>query len=150
MGGGPHGGGKPASEGTGQAEAYSARAHHRMRRPDTVKCRPHSHGAAAPSNGFRLLHPFAGFTTTGAVAGVADHAGHPVANINERNLVIASASEEQAVVAREVDRNLVSISGLSVQTAAGANQTSAATQELTRLAVNLSGLVARFKLNKRN
>lgn len=71
-----------------------------------------------------------------------------VVNINERNLIIASASEEQAVVAREVDRNLVSIRELSVQTAAGASQTSAATQELMRLAVNLNGLVARFNLKK--
>lgn len=71
-----------------------------------------------------------------------------VVNINERNLIIASASEEQAAVAREVDRNLVSIRDLSVQTAAGANQTSAATQDLMRLAVNLNGLVARFNLKK--
>ncbi len=71
-----------------------------------------------------------------------------VTNINERNLIIASASEEQAVVAREVDRNLVSIRDLSAQTAAGANQTSAATQDLMRLAVNLNGSVARFSLKK--
>lgn len=69
-----------------------------------------------------------------------------VADINERNLVIASASEEQAVVAREVDRNLVSIRDLAIQSATGAQQTNAATGELTRLATNLSGLVARFNL----
>jgi hypothetical protein len=32
-----------------------------------------------------------------------------IVEINERNLVIASAAEEQAQVAREVDRNLVNI-----------------------------------------
>ncbi|MCQ2030692.1 methyl-accepting chemotaxis protein [Stutzerimonas zhaodongensis] len=69
-----------------------------------------------------------------------------VAGINERNLVIASASEEQAQVAREIDRNLVNIRDLSVQTSAGAQQTSIATQELSRLAVNLNGLVRRFKM----
>ncbi len=69
-----------------------------------------------------------------------------VAGINERNLVIASASEEQAQVAREIDRNLVNIRDLSVQTSAGAQQTSIATQELTRLAVDLNGLVSRFKM----
>lgn len=69
-----------------------------------------------------------------------------IASINERNLVIASASEEQAQVAREVDRNLVNIRDLSMQTSAGANQTSAASQELSRLAVDLNGLVARFKI----
>jgi methyl-accepting chemotaxis protein len=64
--------------------------------------------------------------------------------INERNLVIASASEEQAQVSREVDRNLVNIRDLASQSAAGANQTSAATHELSRLAVDLNALVSRF------
>ncbi|AJO76189.1 methyl-accepting chemotaxis protein [Pseudomonas chlororaphis] len=69
-----------------------------------------------------------------------------VHEINERNLVIASAAEEQALVAREVDRNLVNIRDLSVQSATGANQTSDASHELSRLAVDLNGMVARFSL----
>ncbi|MDR0277926.1 MAG: methyl-accepting chemotaxis protein [Paucimonas sp.] len=69
-----------------------------------------------------------------------------VAQINERNLVIASAAEEQAQVAREVDRNLVNINDLSVQSATGAHQTSAASAELSRLAVDLNSLVGRFKV----
>lgn len=67
-----------------------------------------------------------------------------IVEINERNLVIASASEEQAQVSREVDRNLVNIRDLATQSAAGANQTSAATHELSRLAVDLNAMVARF------
>ncbi|UVL96024.1 methyl-accepting chemotaxis protein [Pseudomonas siliginis] len=66
--------------------------------------------------------------------------------INERNLVIASASEQQAAVAREVDRNLMNIRDLAMQTSAGANQTSAASQELSKLAVDLNGMVARFSV----
>ncbi|WP_409373366.1 methyl-accepting chemotaxis protein [Pseudomonas baltica] len=69
-----------------------------------------------------------------------------VNQINERNLVIASAAEEQAQVAREVDRNLVNIQDLSTQTAAGANQTSASSQELSRLAMSFNTLVGQFKL----
>lgn len=69
-----------------------------------------------------------------------------ISEISERNLVIASASEEQAQVAREVDRNLVNIRDLAVQTSAGANQTNAASQDLSKLAVNLNGLVGRFRL----
>ncbi|WP_312945199.1 methyl-accepting chemotaxis protein [Stutzerimonas kunmingensis] len=69
-----------------------------------------------------------------------------ISRISERNLVIASASEEQAQVAREVDRNLVNIRDLSLQSSAGANQTSAASQELARLAIDLNGLVARFQV----
>ena len=67
-----------------------------------------------------------------------------ISQINQRNLVIASAAEQQASVAREVDRSLVNIRDLSTQTAAGATQTSAASQELSRLAVDLNGLVTRF------
>ncbi|NVZ73545.1 methyl-accepting chemotaxis protein, partial [Pseudomonas gingeri] len=60
-------------------------------------------------------------------AGVAlEQITHSINLINERNLVIASASEEQAQVSREVDRNLVNIRDLATQSAAGANQTSAA------------------------
>ncbi|RRW25115.1 methyl-accepting chemotaxis protein [Stutzerimonas stutzeri] len=69
-----------------------------------------------------------------------------ISQISERNLVIASASEEQAQVAREVDRNLVNIRDLSLQSSAGANQTSAASQELARLAIDLNNLVARFQV----
>ena len=77
-----------------------------------------------------------------ALDGIASAIGQ----ISERNLVIASASEEQAQVAREVDRNLVNIRDLSLQSSAGANQTSAASQELSRLAVDLNSLVARFRV----
>ena len=69
-----------------------------------------------------------------------------IGSINERNMVIASASEEQAQVAREVDRNLVNIRDLSMQAASGAEQTSSASHELSRLAVDSNQLVARFKL----
>jgi len=69
-----------------------------------------------------------------------------VIQINERNLVIAAAAEEQAAVAREVDRNLVNIRDLSTQSSNGAAQTSAASGELTRLAVDLNNMVSRFSL----
>lgn len=69
-----------------------------------------------------------------------------VSGIDERNLVIASAAEEQAQVAREVDRNLVQIRDLSVQTATGASQTRAASRQLSDLAISLSGQVGRFQL----
>lgn len=69
-----------------------------------------------------------------------------IAEINDRNMLIATASEEQANVAREVDRNLINIQDLSTQTAAGANQTSASSQELSRLAVSFNNLVSTFKL----
>jgi methyl-accepting chemotaxis protein len=80
-------------------------------------------------------------------AGLAlDTINSAVVEINERNLVIAAAAEEQAAVAREVDRNLVNIRDLSAQSSNGASQTSAASGELTRLAVDLNSMVSRFSL----
>lgn len=69
-----------------------------------------------------------------------------ISQINERNLVIASAAEEQAQVAREVDRNLLNIRELSTRSAAGAQQTRTASQGLSALAEELTALVARFKV----
>ena len=69
-----------------------------------------------------------------------------ISEMYERNLVIASAAEEQAQVAREVDRNLVNIRDLSVQSATGAHQTSASSHELSRLAADLNRLVGRFSV----
>jgi methyl-accepting chemotaxis protein len=78
-------------------------------------------------------------------AGLAlDEIAQAMNRITERNIVIATASEEQAAVAREVDRNLTNIRDLAMQTSAGANQTSASSQELSRLAVDLNTIVARF------
>lgn len=69
-----------------------------------------------------------------------------IQQISERNLVIASAAEEQAQVAREVDRNIVNIRDLSMQSTSGANQISSSSHELSRLAADLSQVVARFKV----
>lgn len=67
-------------------------------------------------------------------------------NITERNVLIATASEEQAQVAREVDRSLVSIRDLSNQASEGSSQTAIATSELTKLAVELNRLVKQFQM----
>lgn len=67
--------------------------------------------------------------------------------INERNTVIASASEEQALVAREVDRNLVRIRDLSAQSAVRTGQTGSASQSLAELASDLTTTLRQFKLS---
>ena len=66
--------------------------------------------------------------------------------INERNIVIATAAEQQAQVAREVDRNLVRIRDLSQQTSKGAEQTSVASHDLSTLASQLKTMTSRFTL----
>jgi methyl-accepting chemotaxis protein len=67
-----------------------------------------------------------------------------IAQINERNLCIASATEEQSQVAREVDRNLLNIRDVSQQASAGANQSQASSRELAGLASELNGMVKHF------
>lgn len=76
----------------------------------------------------------------GALLAIASAMG----GINERNALIATAAEEQAVVAKEIDRGLVSIKDLSDQSAAGASQTSGASGEVSRLAAGLREVVAEF------
>ncbi|SHG25664.1 methyl-accepting chemotaxis protein [Marinomonas polaris DSM 16579] len=66
--------------------------------------------------------------------------------ISDSNRVIASAAEEQSNVAKEIDGNITTISDLAAQTVVGANQTSASTAELTRLAIELNELVVKFKV----
>ncbi|HDS1733742.1 methyl-accepting chemotaxis protein [Pseudomonas sp. BP8] len=66
--------------------------------------------------------------------------------IHERNLVVASATEEQAQVAREVDRNLLNIRDLALQTSEGADQISVASQELASLSIGLNEMMKRFRL----
>ncbi len=60
--------------------------------------------------------------------------------------MIATAAEQQAQVAREVDRSLVSIRDLSSQTSEGSSQTAIATAELTKLAADLSRLTKQFRV----
>ena len=76
-----------------------------------------------------------------ALAQIISH----IASITEQNLVIASAAEEQAQVAREVDRNLINIRDLSEESATQANQTAAASKGLEQLGAQLNSLVSRFR-----
>jgi methyl-accepting chemotaxis protein len=66
--------------------------------------------------------------------------------ISDRNVLIASAAEQQAAVANEVDRNLSSIRDLSTQSASGAQQTTVASNALAMLATDLNTMVQRFVL----
>lgn len=84
-------------------------------------------------------------TLTQACGDVLEQIYSAIGEINERNLVIASAAQEQSHVAREVDHNLLNIRNLSIQSSEGATQTSAASREMTALANELTGLVARFR-----
>src|SRR5471030_3212795 len=66
--------------------------------------------------------------------------------INNRNLVITTAADEQAHVARSVDRNLLNIRELSIQSSEGSHQTTAASQSLASLAYELNTMVKHFQV----
>lgn len=72
-----------------------------------------------------------------------------ITRINDHNTTSASAAEEQATVAKEVDNNLITLRDLGTQSASGASQTSSASQELARRAEGLNKLVSRFRLECR-
>lgn len=65
-------------------------------------------------------------------------------SINDRNALIATAAEEQAIVAREIDRGLISIKDLSHRSAEGSSQTAGASSEVSNLAHGLKQVVAEF------
>ncbi|MDI7138860.1 hypothetical protein QMO42_31270, partial [Pseudomonas aeruginosa] len=50
----------------------------------------------------------------------------------------------RAQLARECARTLVNLRDISLQTSAGSNQTAAASQELSQLAIDLNNMVTRF------
>ncbi len=68
-----------------------------------------------------------------------------VSVINDMSSHIASAAAEQSSVSREMHENILSISQAADQTAQGATENLAASQDMAKLAVNLKGLVGHFK-----
>ncbi|EFW79618.1 Methyl-accepting chemotaxis protein [Pseudomonas savastanoi pv. glycinea] len=70
-----------------------------------------------------------------------------IATISDRNIQVASAAEEQSLVAEEIHRNVNDINALVIQVSAGAEQTAVTSRELARLAEQQQGLVGRFKVS---
>ncbi|MEP1740753.1 MAG: methyl-accepting chemotaxis protein [Kangiellaceae bacterium] len=68
-----------------------------------------------------------------------------VSVINDMSSHIASAADEQSAVSREMHENVLSISQAADQTAQGASENLAASQEMATLAENLQRLVGRFQ-----
>ena len=66
--------------------------------------------------------------------------------INDMNAQIASAAEQQAVVADEISRNVVNIKQVTEQSSAATEQTSTASNEMAILGNNLLKLIQQFKV----
>jgi methyl-accepting chemotaxis protein len=68
-----------------------------------------------------------------------------VSVINDMSSHIANAADEQSTVSRDMHENVISISHVADQTAQGASENLAASQEMAKLAENLQHLVGRFQ-----
>ncbi|WP_438865235.1 methyl-accepting chemotaxis protein [Neptunicella sp.] len=75
-----------------------------------------------------------------------DTIAQAVEKISHNASHIASAATEQGAVAEEINSNIVRLNEMSNQTAEGAEETATATDELTRMAVELQGIVEQFKV----
>lgn len=71
---------------------------------------------------------------------------HAVHEAFDRSSQIASAAEQQSVVAHEISENLESIVAIAEQTTAGSQQTASSSSEVARLAEELQQSVQEFKL----
>ncbi|WP_286263247.1 HAMP domain-containing methyl-accepting chemotaxis protein [Thalassotalea atypica] len=71
---------------------------------------------------------------------------HAVHEAFDRSSQIATAAEEQSVVAHEISENLESIVTIAEQTSAGSQQTATSSSEVARLAEELQQSVQEFKL----
>ena len=71
---------------------------------------------------------------------------HAVHEAYDRSTQIATAAEEQSVVAHEISENLESIVAIAEQTTAGSQQTASSSSEVARLAEELQQSVQEFKL----
>lgn len=69
-----------------------------------------------------------------------------VAEIQAMNIQIATAAEEQSLVAEEINRSVINVNNIADQSAAAVEETSASSAELARLGQELQTLVGQFKI----
>jgi len=83
----------------------------------------------------------------------AEQAGHSleeiigaVTAISDMNTQIATAAEEQSMVAEEINRNIIAISDVTAHTAETTQRTAAAGEQVAKLATELQSIVGKFKV----
>jgi methyl-accepting chemotaxis protein len=69
-----------------------------------------------------------------------------VSVINDMNTQIASAAEEQSAVAEDINRNVINIGQVAAEVAGGADESSKASAELTKLAEQQRRLINQFRV----
>jgi hypothetical protein len=73
-----------------------------------------------------------------------------VSVINDMNTQIASAAEEQSAVADDINRNVINIGQVANEVAGGADESSAASAGLTKLAEQQRRLINQFRFESRS
>jgi methyl-accepting chemotaxis protein len=69
-----------------------------------------------------------------------------VATINNMNILIATAAEEQSAVAKGINRNVVEISDAVTHAASSVRQASSASHSLENLSTQLDALVRKLRV----
>jgi len=75
---------------------------------------------------------------------------HSIESINGMNMEIATISEQQSIVAEEINQNMVNISESGKEVLGGSYQTALSSESLAELAVELRELMGQFKLSAQN
>ena len=69
-----------------------------------------------------------------------------VKTISQMNFQIATAAEEQSAVSEDINRNIVEISQIAEQSVGGSQQTASASNQLSKISMELQNLVTQFKV----
>jgi methyl-accepting chemotaxis protein len=75
-----------------------------------------------------------------------EHITRTVSTIQNMNQQIATAGEEQTVVADQINRSVINVRDVSEQTAAASEETAASSVELARLGAQLQAMVGKFRV----
>jgi methyl-accepting chemotaxis protein len=75
-----------------------------------------------------------------------DAIAHAITVINDMNMQIASATEQQSSVAESINENVVNVKEIAQSNAAGASQTQSSTHEIAVSASKLKEFVSQFKV----
>ncbi|GAA0683086.1 methyl-accepting chemotaxis protein [Marinobacterium maritimum] len=105
-------------------------------------------GVGAAVRAMEVSHDKVGHAVANSseVGRTLEHIAEAVSRIVEFNAQIASAGEEQTMVASEIERNISSISQAGSQTAEGAKSTVDACQQMARQTERLKAVVSNFKV----
>lgn len=84
--------------------------------------------------------------STGSATDSIGRIVHSVTKISDMSMQVASAAEEQSLVSEEINRNIVRIADLSLESMNGSDQIALGSDELAKLAAELETVVAHFKV----